>query len=55
MKKDKFKPCPICGKEPDVECFPGKKPLHVGWRHWRGDSHCPFLHGYDEELLYGRT
>lgn len=55
MKEDKFKPCPICGKEPDVECFPGKKPLHVGWRHWRGDGHCPFLHGYDEELLCGRT
>lgn len=53
-EKDKFKPCPICGKEPDVECFPGKKPLHIGWRHWRSD-HCPFLHGYDEELSYGRT
>lgn len=34
MKKDKFKPCPICGKEP----------FHVGWEHWRGDSYCPFLH-----------
>ena len=45
MKKDKFKPCPICGKEP----------FHVGWEHWRGDSYCPFLHGYDEELAYGRT
>lgn len=45
MKKDKFKPCPICGKEP----------FRVGWEHWRGDSYCPFLHGYDEELAYGRT
>lgn len=45
LKKDKFKPCPICGKEPFL----------VGWEHWRGDSYCPFLHGYDEELAYGRT
>lgn len=53
MGKDKFKPCPICGKTPDIR--PGchrTEPVIIGYLHWR-DHKCPFVHDFKETFIDG--